>query len=49
MEKIKLMQGYRDGSTMIKRCPVFSYQGIESLLYMEDKFNQITRVPTFKN
>ena len=43
VEKITLIQTYVD-STKKKKCPVFSGEhGIESLLYVEDRFSSISR------
>lgn len=44
LEKVKLTQGYDDGTTRSKRCPQFTgEQGIEGLLYCEHRFRSIAR------
>ena len=44
LEKVKLMQTWDDGTKSKKKCPVFTGEnGIEALLYVEDRFNSICR------
>eukprot|EP00957_Ditylum_brightwellii_P050055 3794319-Ditylum_brightwellii.AAC.1 len=44
VEKIKLFQNYDDGTTCNKKCPIFtSAEGIEGLLYIEERFREIAR------
>ena len=41
-EKVKLKQNFDDGTSKTKECPVFTGEfGIESLLYIEEKFRKI--------
>ena len=48
LEKERLMQTYADGSTKKKYCPTFSgAEGIEALLFVEERFNMICRQLTF--
>ena len=44
LEKVKLRQSYDDGTSAEKKCPIFSgKEGIEGLLYVEEKFLEIAR------
>ena len=44
LEKVELLQTWDDGTKTKKKCPVFTGEyGIETLLYVEDRFNSICR------
>ena len=44
LEKVELMQTWDNGTKSKKKCPVFTGEnGIEALLYVEDRFNSIYR------
>ena len=44
LEKAQFTQTYDDGSSKKKKCPIFNGDnGIEALLYVEDRFNSICR------
>eukprot|EP00957_Ditylum_brightwellii_P069937 5310857-Ditylum_brightwellii.AAC.1 len=48
LERIKLAQSYNDGSTCTKKCPIFTgAQGIEGLLYVEERFRGIAQQLNF--
>jgi hypothetical protein len=48
LERIKLTQSYDDGSTRTKKCPMFTgAEGIEGLLYVEERFRGIARQLNF--
>jgi hypothetical protein len=48
LERVKLTQTYADGSSKTKKCPTFSGEhGIESLLYVEERFRNIARQLSF--
>ena len=41
LEKQKLEQQYDDGTAKKKLCPIFTDEGIEGLLYVEEQFRKI--------
>ena len=48
LERVKLTQSYDDGSTKTKKCPCYSGEhGVESLLYVEERFRTIARQLSF--
>eukprot|EP00957_Ditylum_brightwellii_P052289 3965751-Ditylum_brightwellii.AAC.1 len=50
MEKVKLIQSYDDGTTRTKKCSVFSgTEGIEGLLYVEERFRSVTKQLTYND
>ena len=50
LEKAQFTQTYDDGSTKKKKCPIFNGDdGIDALLYVEDRFNSICRQLQYKD
>eukprot|EP00957_Ditylum_brightwellii_P019401 1463699-Ditylum_brightwellii.AAC.1 len=44
LEQVKLTQSYTDGTLMTKKCPIFTgEEGIERLLYVEERFRKIAK------
>eukprot|EP00957_Ditylum_brightwellii_P085083 6469184-Ditylum_brightwellii.AAC.1 len=44
LERVKLVQLHDDGTTKIKKCPVFlGTEGIEGLLYVEERFRSVAQ------
>ena len=44
MEKVKIKQSYDDGTSKERKCPVFTgKEGIEGLLYVEEKFRKLAK------
>ena len=47
LEKVKLRQDYDDDSHREKKCPMFTNEGIEGLLYVEDHYRKVGRLLGF--